>query len=273
MVFKPVLLMLSWIGPVLLLGMQLALAADETAEVERVLAAFIPDAKPDSITPAPIPGVLEVAYGPTLIYLSKDGRYLLQGDLLDVKERRNLTEETRAVKRLEAINTMGEEKMIVFSPPQVKHTINVFTDIDCGYCRKLHQEIAQYNEQGIKVRYLAFPRSGPGSDSFDKAVSVWCATDKQTALTRAKAGEEVEKKRCDSPVKAQYELGKRMGITGTPTILLEDGTLRPGYIPAPRLALMLATGKGRPDDALRKVLSIAADTSWKARSAETRSSR
>jgi thiol:disulfide interchange protein DsbC len=240
--FRVLILILSVFA--LLGGTQLALAADETAEVQKVLAEMVPDDKPDSITAAPIPGFFEVAYGPTLVYISKDGRYILQGDILDAKERRNLTEDKRSAKRLEAINAVGEDKMIVFAPQQVKHTISVFTDIDCGYCRKLHQEIAQYNEQGIKVRYMAFPRGGPDSPSFDKAVSVWCAADKNTALTRAKAGEEVEKKTCNNPVRAQYELGKRIGISGTPTLILEDGTMLPGYVPPRQLAVMLAVNKG-----------------------------
>jgi thiol:disulfide interchange protein DsbC len=219
------------------------MAADDTAEVRKMLSELVPDAKPDTITAAPIPDFFEVAYGPMVIYVSKDGRYVLQGDILDVKEHRNLTEDTRSAKRRAALATISEDKMIVFAPKQVKHTVNVFTDIDCGYCRKLHQEIAQYTEQGIKVRYLAFPRGGPESPSFDKAVSVWCAADKNTAITRAKAGEEIEKKTCDSPVKAEFELGKRMGVTGTPTIILEDGSMLPGYVPARQLALMLEGGK------------------------------
>ena len=129
--------------------------------------------------------------------------------------------------------------MIVFSPKEVKHTISVFTDIDCGYCRKLHNEMHKYNELGIKVRYLAYPRSGPGTPSFIKAENVWCADDRQQALTDAKNGKEVKSKACDNPVKQEFLIGTQVGVTGTPAIFLENGQLLPGYFPAERLIKIL----------------------------------
>jgi thiol:disulfide interchange protein DsbC len=229
------------------MSFQPACADDDTAKIRQVLSELVGDAKPDSITPAPLPGFYEVSFGPMLVYVSKDGRYILQGDLLDVRERRNLTEEARSAKRITALDAVGEDKMIVFAPDKVKHTITVFTDIDCGYCRKLHQQIKDFNDQGIKVRYLAFPRAGVGSAAFEKAVSVWCADDKQAAITRAKAGEAVAKKTCENPpVAEQYELGQRLGINGTPTIVLEDGKMLPGYIPPRQLGQMLEVKSAHP---------------------------
>jgi thiol:disulfide interchange protein DsbC len=130
--------------------------------------------------------------------------------------------------------------MVVFPPAgPTKHTVTVFTDIDCGYCRKLHQEIADYNQQGIKVRYLMYPRAGVGSESYNKAVWVWCADDRQDAITRAKRGEEIPHKTCANPVKEQFELGQTLGVRGTPSIILENGQMVPGYVPAAQLAQML----------------------------------
>ena len=133
---------------------------------------------------------------------------------------------------------------MVFAPEkEVKHTISVFTDIDCGYCRKLHQEMAEYNKHGIKVRYLAYPRAGVGSEAYEKAVSVWCADDRQKAMTAAKTGGELKQKTCDNPVEAQFMLGQQLGISGTPALMLEDGQIFPGYVPADRLITMLDKAK------------------------------
>lgn len=207
------------------------------------------DTKVDSIGESPVPGFSEVVVGTTILYVSNDGRYLFQGNLIDVDGRRNLTdermaqlEETAAPKRLAAINALPEASMIIFGPDQPKHTITVFTDLDCGYCRKLHSEIKQYNALGIRVRYLAFPRAGIPSDSYDKTVSVWCAQDRNAALTAAKAGAQVAKKTCDSPVGRQYDLGKQLGVTGTPTIITDTGRTIPGYVPPERLAKELGGG-------------------------------
>jgi len=236
---------LALIMPALCLGWQPVLAAGDTAdsknvaEVKKMLADLVPGRKPDSIIPAPIPGFYEVSFNSTVIYVSQDGRYALEGDLLDLKSRRNLTEDRRSVKRLAALSSLSEDKMIIFAPKEVKHTITVFTDIDCGYCRKLHSQISQFNAEGIKVRYIAFPRDGLASPSYEKAVSVWCAADRNTALTRAKLGQEIEPKKCDNPVKMEYELGRKVGVTGTPAIVLEDGSMLPGYIPPQQMALML----------------------------------
>jgi thiol:disulfide interchange protein DsbC len=185
-----------------------------------------------------------VSFGPTLVYVTADGRYLIQGDVLDVKEKRNLTEAHRAERRKQILSSLDDNELIIFKPEQPTHAVTVFTDIDCGYCRKFHQEIADFNKLGIEVRYAAFPRAGIGSPSFNMAVSVWCADDRNRAITRAKAGDKVDEKTCDNPVAAEYTLGQQLGVTGTPSIILEDGTLVPGYVPAARLKQMLDQGAG-----------------------------
>ncbi len=200
-------------------------------------------ARPDSIRPSRIKGLYEVVLGTEVIYVTADGRYLLNGDLLDVQQRRNISDERRAVLYKNAIDKLDEGSMIVYAPKETRHTVTVFTDIDCPYCRKMHHEMAEYNKAGIKIRYLAFPRAGIGSDSYNKTVSVWCADDRATALTRAKNGEQIKKASCDNPVREHLDLVKQLGVNATPTLFLEDGRRIPGYVPAERLINMLEQGR------------------------------
>ena len=201
-------------------------------------------AKPDSITLTAIPGLYEVIVGGQVLYLSEDGRFAVQGDILDLSSRANLSENRRGELREKAIEAVGESNMVVFAPEgAVKHTVTIFTDIDCGYCRKMHSQMADYTKEGIKIRYLLFPREGINSESYHKAVAVWCADNRQEAMTKAKRGENVERKTCDNPVKAQYELGQKLGVRGTPSLILESGEMIPGYVPPTQLAQMLAENK------------------------------
>jgi thiol:disulfide interchange protein DsbC len=223
-----------------------AQAADDVERIKAALQRVVPHGAPDSVKPSPVAGLYEVMYGPTLVYVSADGRYLLQGDLLDLQTRTNLTEDARAAKRLDLLKGLEPENLIVFAPEHPKYSVTVFTDLDCAYCRKFHSEIADYNKLGIAVRYAAFPRTGIGSPSYDKAVSVWCSEDRKKALTDAKAGKEVAKRTCDNPVKREYLLGQQIGVSGTPTIVLADGKVLPGYVPPLRLAQLLEQDQGKP---------------------------
>jgi thiol:disulfide interchange protein DsbC len=216
---------------------------DDFPELRQMLAKMVPNSKPDSITPTPAGGLYEVVYGTQIFYATKDGRYMINGDIIDVPAHSNITEGRRSGVRMNAFNKVSEEKMIIFAPAKVKHTITVFTDIDCGYCRKLHSEIDSYLKEGIRVRYLSFPRSGVDTPSYNKTVSVWCAKDRKAALTRAKMDEPVEQKTCDNPVKMEMDLGEQMGVEGTPTMITDTGRLLAGYVPAARLAQMLAEDK------------------------------
>jgi thiol:disulfide interchange protein DsbC len=214
--------------------------------IEEALKQILPGSvKPDSIRPTPMAGLYEVVVGPKLFYMSGDGNYLIQGSLVDVKAKADLTDSRLAQVRIDSLNKVGTDRMIVFKPKITKHNVFVFTDIDCGYCRKLHSEIDQYLKQGIEVRYLFFPRAGEGSDSWGKAVSVWCAKDRNSALTMAKKGEEVEAKQCDNPVQQHYKLGNDLGAQGTPMIVTEKGTVLPGYVAAAQLASVLAEESGK----------------------------
>ena len=199
-------------------------------EYEKIQEVF-PELARNAISPSPIPGLYQIMLGGQISYVSADGRYLVQGDVYDIEEERNLTEMHRESARQSAIDMIGEKRMIVFSPAEVKHSITVFTDIDCGYCRKLHRQISVYNQLGIEVRYMFFPRSGPDTDSWFKAESVWCADDRNTALTQAKSGSSIDSDDCSpTPVTEHYQLGRTIGIRGTPAIIAQGGELIPGYV-------------------------------------------
>ncbi|WP_457676345.1 bifunctional protein-disulfide isomerase/oxidoreductase DsbC [Thiolapillus sp.] len=193
----------------------------------------------DSIEASPVPGLYEVLIGARLYYVSADGRYFIQGKMNDLETGRDLTEEKVSAARKKLVDAVDEKDMIVFGTGKEKHVINVFTDIDCGYCRKLHSQIDQYNREGIEVRYMAYPRAGVNSDSGRKAVAVWCADDRKKAMSDAKQGKPVNGKSCDNPVAEQFALGKVVGVSGTPALVLENGELVPGYVPPTRLKQLL----------------------------------
>lgn len=222
-----------------------AWAAEESAEQQAIRTALmkvLPHTVPDSIEPSPVPGMYEVVIGASLYYVSADGRYLLRGNVIDLQTREDLTAKRMGDLRADALKQVADDQMVIFKADKPQHTVTIFTDIDCGYCRKLHNEMDQYNAKGISVRYLFFPRAGLDSPSYDKAVSVWCADDRNEAMTDAKAGKEVKAEKCDNPVKQHYELGEAMGVQGTPAIIMESGELVPGYVPANRLIQVLEAG-------------------------------
>lgn len=213
--------------------------ADE-AQIRKALTDFLPGETINSVHPTEIKNLYEVTVGNNIVYVSEDGKYVLQGELFDIGAKKNLTEGNLGVARKAAIDKIGESKMIIFKADIPKYTVSVFTDIDCGYCRKLHSEINQYLAKGITVRYMFYPRAGKGSDSYKKAISVWCADDKQKALTNAKQGGNIESKTCDNPVDQHMALAESFGLNGTPMIITAKGAVLPGYVPAEQLAKVLA---------------------------------
>ncbi len=218
--------------------------AEEDALKAKLLKAF--GRAPDVIAPSAIEGLKEVVYGTDVYYITPDGRYLVSGSMFDLASQNNLTEQRLSGLRQDILKGVDESSMIVFKADgKQKHMITVFTDIDCVYCRKLHSGMAQMNKLGITVRYMAYPRAGIGSPSYDKAVSVWCAEDRNKAMNEAKNDGKVVPKKCENPVAQEYKLGQKLGVNGTPAILLEDGHLMPGYAPPERLFALLEN-KGKP---------------------------
>jgi len=209
---------------------------DSAAVIRKALEKFLPHGLAIEVAPSPVPGLSEVMLGNSVYYASNDGKYILQGSLIELATRTDLTEERMKGVRLGLVNEIDSKDMIIFAAPEEKHVITVFTDIDCGYCRKLHSEIGEFNKRGISVHYLSYPRNGLKAPSYHKAVSVWCSKDRNAALTLAKSGGEIPELNCDNPVREQFMLGQKIGVQGTPAILLEDGSLLPGYLPADRMA-------------------------------------
>ena len=200
------------------------------ATVRAALTNLAPGAEVGKISASPIPGYREVPLEGKVIYVSDDGKYLIQGTLFDIAARESLTAASESVLRKDLLATVGPDRKISFVAARPKHVITVFTDIDCGYCQRMHEQIADYNNLGITVDYLFYPRGGIGSESFEKAVSVWCAPDRNRALTVAKAGLALPKGSCTNPVTMDYDLGRRMGLDGTPAIYNPDGTQLGGYL-------------------------------------------
>jgi thiol:disulfide interchange protein DsbC len=207
--------------------------------VEAKLRAIAPGATTIALSETPVEGLLQAQINTDIVYVSSDGGYLLQGTMFDLETRVNVTDQARAGIRRELLADLDGTAQISFAPEDPDYELLVFTDIDCGYCRKLHEQVAEYNAAGIAINYMAFPRAGVGSPSYQKYVSVWCAEDQQQALTLAKSGVEPEPAECDNPILEQYELGQRVGVTGTPALVTTDGQLIPGYMAPDKLRARL----------------------------------
>ena len=209
------------------------------ARVAAALKKIDPNVKPEHIQPAPVAGFQQVIVGGDVLYVSNDGKYLLQGTLYDIDKRQDAGAPALAAMRKALVAKIPLKDRIVFAPPNPKYTVTVFTDVECGYCRKMHSEIDEYMKQGIAVQYVAFPRMGPASDDFRKMEAVWCSNDRKQALTRAKLDKPVVSKACTNPVAMQYRIGQQAGLEGTPMVLAPDGTQIGGYVPAAQMRQVL----------------------------------
>ncbi len=223
-----------------------AYAVDEkvTESITSTLQQFMPNLKINSIEETPLEGIYEVGSGNEYIYMSGDGRYYIYGDLIDTEQKWNVTEESRSIWRKKLFNDINLDSVISFAATNEKHNLYVFTDIDCGYCRKLHDEIEKLNNAGITVNYLAYPRTGEFSPAWNEMAKVWCSNDRQTAITDAKAdrrdklaeGRSVEDVvACGEIIKQHFEQGELLSIKGTPAIYLDTGDTIKGYMPADKL--------------------------------------
>ena len=215
--------------------------ADPRAEIVKKVGGI----KLEDVRMSPVNGIYEVTRDAEISYLSSDGRYAILGDMIDLESDDNLSETRRRGVRARIIDNVPESEMLVYGPKEAaKYTVTVFTDIDCGYCRRLHSQIAEYNRLGIRVRYLFFPREGPGTESWRKAEAVWCASNRNDALTRAKNGETLNSPKCPTNIiNRDFELGQKLAVEGTPAIFLTSGEMLGGYLPPQQLSKYLKTGK------------------------------
>ena len=237
------------VGPALFYGVSTE-AADADPQLEEVRAkvsSMFEAIDPEHVNPSPIEGWYIVQKGPIVAYISADGRYLMQGDLIDLDLQVNLTEQSRNGVRRELVASLDDQDSILFSPAEPKYSVTVFTDIDCTYCRRLHAQIDEYLDRGIAVRYVLYPRNGPASRAWSKSEDVWCAKDRNQALTAAKLDRSFETSQCDaSMISKHYALGQGVGLSGTPAIVFEDGTLVGGYLPPDALSARLQSANPQP---------------------------
>jgi thiol:disulfide interchange protein DsbC len=199
----------------------------------------------ESIQESSIKGLYAVYYGDLEpIYVSDDGNFFIYGDIykININSITNITDVEISERRSTILSNLESSELISFKSKNEQYAVTVFTDVDCGYCRKLHNQIGEYNKLGITINYAAFPRSGLGTISFTKMVSAWCSDNKKSSLTRLKNNNEINKNFCDNqPVSKHYAIGNKLGVTGTPAIFSSDGRLFPGYL--------------SPEDLLKKLQS------------------
>ncbi|ABM04990.1 thiol:disulfide interchange protein DsbC [Psychromonas ingrahamii 37] len=200
----------------------------------------------NEINKSAVEGLYEVISNGDIYYISEDATHLLYGSIYALDNQMvNITEQKKAqlsrqkvAKNIDKI-TAFEKDMIVFKAQDEKHVVTVFTDPTCSYCQKLHSQMADYNKLGITIRYLAFPRAGIDSSTYHTMVSIWCSNDPKNAMNMAKKRREIPSETCENTVKEQYQLGRLLGVNGTPALILENGTLTPGYLPPQRLLQLL----------------------------------
>lgn len=221
--------------------------AEELQHVRQKVNAMFQAISPEDVTPSPLNGWYTIHRGSIVAYVSADARYLIQGDLIDLESNINLSESVRNSSRHELMSRISDDEVISFTPEDVKYSVDVFTDVDCTYCRRLHSQIEEYLAYGIEIRYLMYPRNGPQSHAWTTAEEVWCADDRNGALTAAKTDRNFASTNCDASIVAnQYDLGQEVGLTGTPAIILDDGTLISGYLPPDQLKARLDVLAAQP---------------------------
>ncbi len=233
------------LGSALLILVSSVVSAQTEDSAEQQLRAALAEIAPDlpitSISESVLPGIYELVSDAQIYYLSPDARFMLEGSIIDLQNKVNVSEQRRGGLQLALIDKMPEDQMVVFNNEagDADRWITVFTDTDCGFCQKLHQEINAITDADIRVRYLMFPRAGMQSASASELESVWCAADQQEAMTIAKTGGRVEDATCENPIQSHVNLATQVGLRGTPLIYLDDGTKIPGYRPAAELIRMI----------------------------------
>ena len=214
----------------------IASVAQAEDDPRAVIAKQFPGTRAEDVRPTPVAGLYELTHGTEIVYVTADGKYALNGDLLNLANNDNITESHRQAARAKLISEVPESEMLVFGPQTPKYTVTVFTDVDCAFCQRLHSQIADFNRLGIRVRYMFYPRTGPNTESWTKAEQVWCSANRNDALTQAKRGLPLKAKTCPNPVAKHYALGQDFELQGTPAIVLSNGRLIGGYLTPGELA-------------------------------------
>jgi thiol:disulfide interchange protein DsbC len=217
-------------------------AQAQEATIRKNLAERIPQMpKIDEITKSPMAGLYELRVsGSEIMYTDAEGNFLIQGNLIDTKLRRNLTEER--IEKLSAVNfdDLPSKDAFTIVRGNGKRKIAVFEDPNCGYCKRFEKDLQKVDNVTISL-YL-FPILSP--DSTEKARNIWCAKDKSKTWTDWMVRSQLPPAapaNCDAPALARnVEFGKKYRITGTPTLLFADGSRIPGAIPSEQVEAQLA---------------------------------
>ena len=208
--------------------------SDELLIKEKISGILPPGTQIEKIEESSFPNIYKVYYGDIQpLYVSKSGKYFLYGDMFEINSSEiiNLTALDIKKQRISLMKEINQDELISFSSDDEIYSVTVFTDVDCGYCRKLHNEIKAYNKLGISINYAAFPRSGIGTEAFTKMVGAWCSTNPKKSITYLKDGKKLDLNICDSqPVSKHYVIGQSLGVTGTPSMFTQDGEIFPGYV-------------------------------------------
>lgn len=231
---------LLWSGIIVVLAIVIAWVTPAQGNdlVAQRMAEVVPEISPDSIQPASVPGMFEVRYGTDIFYVTEDARFLFQGSLIDLDGRENLTEQSRQSVRSESFASIPDAGLVVFAPPgEIRHVLNIFTDPQCPHCRRLHQEMEQYLEAGIKIRYFMLPVVGQQSPTIMR--NIWCAEDRTAAMDLAKSGRSVPTADCVVPDTEHLLLARSLGINGTPAMISDAGLLVSGYRAAGEMVVLL----------------------------------
>lgn len=210
-------------------------------ELKQRLEKTYPQLSIDNVEKSPLPGFYELTAGPSVWYVSADGRFVLTGDVWDIESAspadQNLTERVRRDLRVKLVSDLQDKNMIVYKPKSERvAVVTVLTDPDCGYCKRLHSELPRLAELGVELRYIAFPRQGISSPTYTKMVGVWCSDNQHLAMSKAMSGEVIEADACEHPLEEQLKIAEQLGVNATPALVFEDGTLVLGYMPAEQLA-------------------------------------
>ena len=221
---------------VILLGMLLLPAAASERAVSEAFQQMYPQVEITSIRKVTAE-LYEVVFDGEVVYMTGDGRFLLMGAVWDTEKKQDITEITLKRLRRQALEQVDTQRMVVYEPEDHQYTINVFTDVDCTYCRKFHEHMPELNKLGIRVNYLLTPFRG--EQAYSKAEGVWCARDRNATMDRAKQGKNIPLKRCDNPIKEHLQLAQQVGMRGTPAVLLDSGTFISGYLPPQKLLEIL----------------------------------
>jgi thiol:disulfide interchange protein DsbC len=219
----------------LILTTSLSASANPEQIIKAKLNQMMPELAIDNIQKTPVQNLYAVSSGGQLLYVSQDAKYIIQGDMYDVQNTQkpvNISDTVRSIGVKKIIDGVDPATMIIYPAKNEKTKITVFTDIDCGYCRKLHQEVPALNEAGVTVRYLAFPRTQKGTPSYNKAIHVWSAADRNTAYNEAINGKDPAAVNGKNPVDEHHKIAELVGVNVTPVIILNNGLMIPGYLPA-----------------------------------------